>query len=66
MSILSDKYKVPEETIKMMVRDGVISCSVPFYQEVVYHYKNSSSLQVTADKFNISKTRVWQIVHGVK
>lgn len=65
MSHLSDKYNVPEETIKMMLRDGVISCSVPFYEEVIFHYKNSQNLQKTADNFNITRARVWQIVHKV-
>ena len=66
MSHLSDKYNVPEETIKLMLKDGVISCSQPMYHEIVYHYKSSNSLQKTADQFNISKARVWQIVHDLK
>ncbi len=63
MSHLSDKYGIPEETVKLMVKDGVISCSMPMYHEIVYHYKKSQSLQKTADEFNISRTRVWEIVH---
>ncbi len=63
---LSNEYKVPKETIKMMVDDGVISVSIPFYREVIIHYKNSGNLQNTASDFNISKERVWQIVHNVK
>lgn len=66
MSHLSDKYNIPEETIKMMLKDGIISCSAPFYQEVIFHYKNSNSMQKTADNFNITKARVWQIVHEIK
>lgn len=27
MSILSDKYNIPEEAVKKMMKDGVISCS---------------------------------------
>lgn len=63
MSHLSDKYGVPEEAIKTMVKDGVISCSMESYHEIVYHYKQSNSMQKTADHFNITKQRVYQIVH---
>ena len=27
MSILSQKYNIPEDTVKRMIRDGVVSCS---------------------------------------
>lgn len=66
MSHLSDKYGVSEETIKMMIKDGVISCSIPMYHEIIYHYKSSNSMQKTADHFNITKARVWQIIHEIK
>lgn len=66
MSKLSEKYNCSEETIKMMIKNGVISCSIPFYEEVIYHYKTSNSMQKTADQFNITKARVWQIVHEYK
>lgn len=34
MSILSDKYGLPEETVKKMMRDGVISCSWDTYDQI--------------------------------
>lgn len=46
MSILSNKYGVPEDTVKKMIRDGVIACSWSKYEEVYTAYqklKNSGS-----------------------
>ena len=66
MSKLSEECKCTEETIKIMLDRGYMSTSIPFYKEVVYHYKVSNSMQKTADNFNITKARVWQIVHEYK
>lgn len=63
---ISNQFDVPKEKIKMMVDCGVISLSIPYYREVIIHYKSSGNLQTTANNFNISKERVWQIVHSVK
>lgn len=37
---LSNKYNVPQETIKKMINDGVISCSWPKYEEIYAMYTN--------------------------
>lgn len=41
---LSEKYNVPQNTIKKMINDGVISCSWPKYEEVYEMYQKSMSI----------------------
>lgn len=41
---LSEKYKVPQETIKKMVNDGVISTTWPAYEDIYAMYKQSMSI----------------------
>lgn len=36
---LSNKYNIPQETIKKMINDGVISCSWPMYEEIYAMYE---------------------------
>lgn len=36
---LSNKYGIPQETVKRMVQDGVISCSWPLYEDVYARYQ---------------------------
>lgn len=36
---LSNKYGIPQETVNQMVKDGVISCSWPMYEEVFSMYQ---------------------------
>lgn len=31
---LSNKYGIPQETVNQMIKDGVISCKYPRYEEV--------------------------------
>lgn len=40
---LSNKYNIPEETLKKMYRDGVISCKWEGYEEVYNNFKTRSS-----------------------
>lgn len=37
---LCNKYNIPEETINKMVKDGVLSCSWPRYEEVYAVYQS--------------------------
>jgi hypothetical protein len=39
--ILSNKYNVPQQTIDKMVKDGVISCSWPRYEQIYQAYKSA-------------------------
>lgn len=36
---LSEKYNVPEETIKAMIKDGWMNCSVAKYEEIFNVYR---------------------------
>jgi len=50
MSVLSNKYGVPEPTIKKMINDGVISCSWTKYDEVYDLYQKLKKTGVTKYK----------------
>ncbi len=41
---LSSKYNIPQETIKNMVKDGVISCTWPMYEEIYAMYQQSMAI----------------------
>ena len=68
---LSDKYGIPEEKIKLLIKDGWISCSVTKYEEVIYTYKKNlasgqSSREAicnTADDLKVSDRHVYRIIH---
>lgn len=68
---LSEKYGVPETTIKAMIKDGWISCSAPQYEQVIYTYKKNisegkSKLQAisnTAEAHKMSDRHVYRVIH---
>lgn len=74
MSILSEKYGIPEEKIKMLVKDGYINCSALQYEEIVYYYKSEVNKGVastqavynTSEKFGYKERRVWEIIARFK
>lgn len=41
---LSNKYNIPQATIKKMITDGVISCSWPMYEEIYTMYQKSMAV----------------------
>ncbi len=43
MSILSEKYNIPEDTIKKMIKDGVVSCSWNVYDTIARMRKEGKS-----------------------
>jgi predicted DNA-binding protein YlxM (UPF0122 family) len=63
MSEICKRYGLSTNQYKQMLKDGLISITASQYDEVIVHYRQSKSLQKTADHFNISKTRVYEIVH---
>ncbi len=63
MSEFCKKYGIQESTMKAMVKDGWLTCSLLKYEEVIYHYRQSGSMQKTADHFKTSKSQIWEIVH---
>jgi hypothetical protein len=70
MSFLSDKYGIPEEKIKLLIKDGYISCSIPRVDEIIVHYKSkiskgigkSEAVNQTAEEKNISRQYMYQII----
>ncbi len=66
MSILSDKYGVPEKAIKNMIKDGVISCSWETYDEVVRMKKEGKSVDDIAAQINTSRRNIYLILAKVK
>ena len=68
---LADKYGIPEEKIKMLIKDGWISCTVTKYEEVIYTYKrnisnglqNADAISATADSVKLSDRQVYRIIH---
>jgi hypothetical protein len=68
---LSDKYGIPEEKIKLLIKDGIISCSYSKYEEVVYIYKrnitngmsNPDAISNAADSVKLSERQVYRIIH---
>lgn len=63
MSEFQKKYGITEIQVKALIKDGWLTCSLPYYDEVIIHYRSSQSMQKTADHFNISKKQVYDIVH---
>lgn len=40
---LSNKYNISQDVINKMVKDGVISCTWPMYEEIYAMYQSSKS-----------------------
>lgn len=66
MSRLSEKYKVPEPTIKNMIQDGVIACSWELREEVAKLHAEHKSIDDISASCRISRRRVFQILREVK
>ena len=70
MSELSNKYGASEESIKKMVKDGVISTSWTGCEEIYVHFKRNlaiaksktEAVNLTADERNISTTWVYKSI----
>lgn len=62
MSEFAKKYNLKDEQVSVLIKDGWLSCSIPLYDKVVIHYRNSRSMQKTADELGISKSEVCYIM----
>ncbi len=68
---LADKYGIPEEKIKLLIKDGWINCSTAKYEEVVYIYKRNldegktklQAISNAAEQAKISDRTVYRILH---
>lgn len=71
---LSEKYNIPKETIKILIKDGWLSCSVPQYEEIFIFYKEEISKGVpskqavynTSVKAGVCERQVYNIIHKLK
>lgn len=67
---ICNKYNIPQETFDKMVRDGIISCSWPLYEEIYTMFKaalpSGKSKQTIyyeiAEKKHISESSVKSII----
>lgn len=66
MSILSNKYNIPPETVNKMIKDGVISCSWPTYDRVYELHQSGKSTSEISDMVNISQRAVQYILKKAK
>lgn len=71
---LSDKYGIPEEKIKLLIKDGWISCSAINYEEIYVYYKAEISKGVPSKqavhnasvKGHVSERWVYTIIEKFK
>lgn len=63
MSEFCDKYGLKETQMKALIKDGWLSCSIPSYEAIIIHYRESKSMQKTADHFGCDKRHVYNVVH---
>ena len=71
---LSNKYNIPQETIKKMINDGVISCSWPMYEEIFAMYEAEMKTGKTktliyyeiSEKKGVSERTVRDVVSKMK
>lgn len=63
MSFLSDKYGVPDEKVKSLIKDGIISCSWTAYEEVYSLWKQGKSARDIAAITGRSLTRIYELIH---
>jgi len=70
---LDKKYQIPAETVKKMVQDGVISCSIARHHEIYDYYlsfkstcsgkSNAEIFFHVAEKMKVSESSVKAIVY---
>jgi hypothetical protein len=74
MNNLSNKYNIPAETLKKMLKDGVISCSWARWEEIYDCYKKQLSISgsrgeavnITSVDKNVSVKHVYEIIHHIE
>lgn len=62
MSYLSEKFNIPPETIKSLIRNGVISCSWTTWEEIYDLRKQGKSMDEIAAITNTSKGSVSKVL----
>lgn len=54
MSIINERYGVPEETVKKMMKDGVISCCWNTYDQIVRLRKDGKTWDEVGFELNMT------------
>lgn len=62
MSYLSEKFNIPEGTVKNMISNGVISCSWQSYEEILKLRKEGKSVADIAYLTNRSESSVYYVL----
>lgn len=62
MSILSQKYNIPQDTVKKMIKDGVISCSWYSYDQVFKLWNEGKTIPDIAVETHMSERNVRYIL----
>lgn len=71
MSEICKKYGLQETQFKAMVKDGVISTTWPFYDEIIIFYKqnkhkgNSEAVKLASEKYGVSIQSIYNIIKKV-
>ncbi len=72
---ISNKYNIPQETVKRMIDDGFLSCSIPKYEEIYEMFQSSMRVPgaiksrvilTIADKSGYSERQVRTIIERIK
>lgn len=66
MSVLSEKYNIPPETVNKMIKDGVISCSWETYDEVIKLHREGKCTADIAEIVRVSQRHVQAILKRAK
>lgn len=66
MSYLSEKFNIPQETVKSLIKNGIISCSWEGYEEVYDLHKQGKSIGEIAIITGRCKTGVHTIIQKYK
>jgi DNA-binding transcriptional regulator LsrR (DeoR family) len=62
MNELSKKYNIPSETVNKMIKDGIISCSWPGYEQVYELWKQGKTQTEIADITHMTDRNVRYIL----
>ena len=74
MSSLSKKYGLTEGTIKNMVKDGILPCSVIRCDEILSIYQSEidagtskpEAVKRTSDQANVTSSYVYRLINRMK
>ena len=66
MSYLSEKFNIPQETVKSMMQNGVISCKWSGYEDVHKMYKEGKSIDDIVFETGYCRRNVFQILKKCK